>query len=44
MHELVTKADLDLALNNFKTELTIRLGSMIGVGIATLAMLQPFFH
>jgi hypothetical protein len=42
MHELVTKADLALALDNFKSGLTIRLGSMLGAGIAALALLQRF--
>jgi hypothetical protein len=45
--ELVTKADLALAIDNMKlamdnvkSSLTIRLGSMIGAGIAALAVLQ----
>jgi hypothetical protein len=42
MNELVTKADMALALDNLKLGLTIRLGSMIGAGIATLAVLQHF--
>ena len=32
MHELVTKADLARALNNLTYRLTVRLGSMAGVG------------
>ena len=47
MNELVTKADLALAIDNMKlamdnvkSSLTIRLGSMIGAGIAALAVLQ----
>jgi hypothetical protein len=47
--ELVTKTDLSAAVGTFKTEientklsLTIRLGSMIGAGIAALAVLQRF--
>ena len=40
MHELVTKADLALALENQTYRLTIRLGSMIVAGVATLAVLQ----
>jgi hypothetical protein len=40
MHELVTKADLALALDNLRSGLTMRLGSMIGAGIAVLAVLQ----
>jgi hypothetical protein len=42
MHELVTKTDLALALDNLTYRLTIRLGSMIGAGIAALALLQRF--
>ena len=42
LHELVTKADLALAFDNLKSGLTIRLGSMIGVGIAALVVLQRF--
>jgi hypothetical protein len=42
MHELVTKADLALALENQTHRLTIRLGSMIGAGIAALIVLQCF--
>lgn len=42
MHGLVTKADLVLALDNLKSGLTIRLGSMIGAGIAAMAVLQCF--
>jgi hypothetical protein len=41
MHELVTKADLALALDNFASKLTIRLSSMIGVGIVALVLYQP---
>jgi hypothetical protein len=44
MHELVTKADLALALDSLQSKLmlglTIRLGGMIGTGIAALAVLQ----
>jgi hypothetical protein len=36
MQELATKADLD----KLKSELTVRLGSMIGAGVAILAILQ----
>jgi hypothetical protein len=49
MTELVTKTDLSAAVVNLKSEiekakssLTIRLGSMIGAGIAALAVLQRF--
>jgi hypothetical protein len=42
MHEVVTKADLALALENFQLGLTIRLGIMIGAGIAALLVLQCF--
>jgi hypothetical protein len=42
MNELVTKADLALALDNLKSELTVRLGSMIWAGIAVLAVLLRF--
>lgn len=42
MHELVTKAGLVLALDNLKSGLTIRLGSMIVAGIAAMAVLQCF--
>ena len=40
MAELVTKADLNLALDNVKSALTIRLGSIVAAGIAALALLQ----
>lgn len=47
MNELVTKQDLalaiddlKLAMDNFKSSLTIRLGSMIGAGVGILAVLQ----
>jgi hypothetical protein len=40
MHEVVTKSDLALALDNVTYRLTIRLGGMIGAGIAALAILQ----
>ena len=40
MNELVTKADLALALENFESEMTIRVGSMIAAGIVTLVILQ----
>ena len=47
MNEPMTKDDLALALDsltleldNLKSELTIRLGSMIVAGFATLAILQ----
>ena len=39
-----TKADLTLALDNAVLRLTIRIGSMIGAGIAALAILDSFFH
>jgi hypothetical protein len=42
MREVVTKADLALALDNFESSLTIRLGSIIGASIAALAVLQRF--
>ena len=42
MHELVTKADLALALDNLTYRLTIRLGIMIGAGLAALALLHRF--
>jgi len=49
MHEVVTKADLHAAVGNLKSEienakssLTIRLGGMIGAGIAALVVLQLF--
>lgn len=42
MHEVVTKTDLALALDNLTYTLTLRLGSMIGVGIAALFVLQCF--
>ena len=49
MTELVTKTDLPAAVGTLKSEientklsLTIRLGSMIGAGIAALAVLQRF--
>jgi hypothetical protein len=42
MNELVTKADLALALDNLKSELTVRLGGMIAAGFAVLAVLQGF--
>lgn len=40
MNELVTKADLALSLDNLKSAMTIRLGSIIVAGIAALAVLQ----
>jgi hypothetical protein len=42
MHEVVTKTDLALALDNLTYTLTLRLGSMIGIGIAALFVLQCF--
>ena len=39
MHELVTKADLNLALENLKSSLTIRLGSIVAGGVAVLAVI-----
>jgi hypothetical protein len=42
MTELVTKTDLALALDNLTYRLPIRLGSMIGAGIAALGLLQRF--
>jgi hypothetical protein len=42
MNELVTKADLTLALDNFKSWMTIRLGGIWAAGIALLALLQHF--
>jgi hypothetical protein len=51
MAELVTKQDLALAIDNVKLAidnntkaLTIRLGSMIGAGIAVVAILDRLFH
>jgi hypothetical protein len=40
MTELVTKTDLNLALENVKTSLTVRLGSIMVAGIAALAVLE----
>lgn len=40
MTELVTKADLALALENVKSSLTVRLGSIMVAGVAALAVLQ----
>ncbi|MCC8963747.1 hypothetical protein H8A95_15865 [Bradyrhizobium sp. Pear76] len=40
MNELVTKADLALALDNLKSSMTIRLGSIVAAGVAALAILQ----
>jgi hypothetical protein len=40
MHEVVTKTDPALALDNLTYRLTLRLGSMIGIGIAALFVLQ----
>jgi hypothetical protein len=40
MTELVTKADLNLALDNVKSSLTVRLGSIMVAGVAALAVLQ----
>jgi hypothetical protein len=37
MGELVTKADLTLALDNLGLRLTVRLGAMLGVAIAALS-------
>jgi hypothetical protein len=37
MVELVTKADLTLALDNLALRLTVRLGAMIGFAVAALA-------
>jgi hypothetical protein len=42
MHELVTKADLALALENQTYKLTMRLGSIIMAGIVALAALGRF--
>jgi hypothetical protein len=42
MREVVTKADLAIALDNFEASLTIRLGNMIGAGIVALVVLQCF--
>jgi hypothetical protein len=42
MREVVTKADLAIALDNFESSLTIRLGNMIGAGIVALVVLQCF--
>jgi hypothetical protein len=44
MHELVTKADLALAVDNLKLELTVRIGGIWAAGIAVLAVLQGCFH
>lgn len=40
MHEPVTKTDLALALDNLKSSMTIRLGSIVAAGVAALAILQ----
>jgi hypothetical protein len=42
MHEVVTKVDLALALDNLTYRLTLRLGSIIGAGVAALVVLQLF--
>jgi len=42
MTELVTKTDLNSALDNLKNAMTVRLGGMIVAGIAALAILQKF--
>ncbi|WP_441232634.1 hypothetical protein [Bradyrhizobium sp. 1200_D9_N1_1] len=39
MHELVTKADISRALENLKSSLTIRLGSIVVAGVAALAVI-----
>ncbi|NPU23970.1 hypothetical protein HL671_20220 [Bradyrhizobium sp. LMG 8443] len=39
MNELVTKADLTVALDAVKSALTIRLGSIMAAGVAALAVL-----
>ena len=39
MNELVTKADLAIALDAVKSALTVRLGSIMVAGIAALAVL-----
>ena len=39
---VVTKTDLALAFDNLTYRLTLRLGSMIGIGIAALFVLQCF--
>jgi hypothetical protein len=40
MAELVTKTDLQLALDNVTLRLTVRLGVMLAAGIAALAALM----
>jgi hypothetical protein len=44
MAELVTKTDLTMVIDNAVLRLTVRLGGMIGAGIAALAILDRFFH
>lgn len=43
MTELVTKNDLTTALDNATLRLTVRLGVMIGAGVAILAALERFY-
>jgi hypothetical protein len=40
MAELVTKQDLNLALENLKLSLTVRLGAMLFLAIGALAAIQ----
>lgn len=40
MAELVTKTDLQAAINNQTLRLTVRLGGLMAAGIAALALLQ----
>jgi hypothetical protein len=42
MHEVVTKSDLALALDNLQTKLMLGLTIRLGAGIAVLAVLQRF--
>jgi hypothetical protein len=43
MNELVTKSDLALALENVTYSLTIRLGSMMAVGLAAFLAVQHLY-
>jgi hypothetical protein len=40
MVELVTKTDLNVAVENLKLSLTVRLGAMLAAGVAILAAIQ----
>jgi hypothetical protein len=48
MHEVVTKRDLALAIENMTTRLTIRLGSMIATSVpltaGVVALLRHVLH